>query len=86
MPLYVWAQRIACLIFMLCPPLVEAGVAFVPRAKVAEEATQQLRNEAAQSAQRAISAEVKVEVLQKAVQQAEERVATLEMQVRTLLW
>ncbi len=48
---------------------------------MAEEATQQLRNEAAQAAQRAISAEVKVEVLQKAVQQAEERVATLEMQV-----
>ncbi|KAK9917001.1 hypothetical protein WJX75_009773 [Coccomyxa subellipsoidea] len=53
------------------------------KAKVAEEATQQLRNEAAQSAQRAISAEVKVEVLQKAVQQAEERVATLEMQMQS---
>lgn len=51
------------------------------RAKLAEEATQHLRTEAAQAAQRAISAEVKVEVLQKAVQQAEERVATLEMQV-----
>ena len=43
---------------------------------------QQLRDDAAQAAQRAASAEVKVEVLQKAVQQAEERAAALEMQVR----
>ena len=42
---------------------------------------QQLRDNAAQAAQRATSAEVKVEVLQKAVQQAEERAAALEMQV-----
>ena len=42
---------------------------------------QQLRDDAAQAAQRATSADVKVEVLQKAVQQAEERAAALEMQV-----
>ena len=48
---------------------------------LAEDRTQQLREDAAQAAQRAASADVKVEVLQKAVQQAEERAAALEMQV-----
>lgn len=56
-------------------------VCSVLRAKLAEDATQKLRAEAVEATQRAVNAEVKVEVLQKAVQQAEERVATLEMQV-----
>ena len=51
------------------------------RAKRAEEALEHARAEAAQASQRAASAEVKLQVLQKAVQQAEERAATLEMQV-----
>lgn len=46
---------------------------------------QQLREDAAQAAQRAASADVKVDVLQKAVQQAEERAAALEMQVSARL-
>ena len=54
------------------------------RARLAEDHTQQLREDAAQAAQRAASADMKVEVLQKAVQQAEERAAALEMQVSVL--
>lgn len=42
-----------------------------------------MRAEAEKASQRAASAEVKLQVLQKAVQQAEERAATLEMQVRS---
>ena len=42
-----------------------------------------MRVEAEKASQRAASAEVKLQVLQKAVQQAEERAATLEMQVRS---
>ena len=51
------------------------------RAKRAEEALEHARTEADKASQRAASAEVKLQVLQKAVQQAEERAATLEMQV-----
>lgn len=51
------------------------------RAKRAEEAVEHLRTDADSASQRATSAEVKLQVLQKAVQQAEERAATLEMQV-----
>ncbi len=51
------------------------------RAKRAEDALEQARAEAEKASQRATSAEVKLQVLQKAVQQAEERAATLEMQV-----
>ena len=58
-----------------CPTLL------LCRARLAEDHTQQLREDAPQAAQRAASADVKVEVLQKAVQQAEERAAALEMQV-----
>ena len=51
------------------------------RAKRAEEALERARGDAETAAQRAASAEVKLQVLQRAVQQAEERAATLEMQV-----